>query len=77
MSTNSLSHLYNLKLTLKDILKLLKSFSIDDKIIIEKELEKETIKYRAKQLSKRIKPNKITMDEIVYEVKDYRQNKTN
>lgn len=76
MSTNSLSHVYNLKLTLKGILNLLKSFSIDDIIIIEKELEKETLKYRAKQLSKRIKSNKITMDEIVDEVKVYRKNKT-
>lgn len=69
MSVSILKKQYNLKLTLKDILSLIKSFTIEDKVLIEKEIEKETLKYRANKLSKRIKPNNITMGEIVEEVK--------
>lgn len=73
MNTNSLSKSYKLELTLQDILNLIKGFRIEDKVLIEEQIEKETLKYRAKKLSKRIKPNNITMDEIVFEVKAVRK----
>jgi hypothetical protein len=40
---------------------------------LEKELEKETLKLRAKRLSDRISKNKITMEEIVSELKATRK----
>ena len=75
MNTNSLNRSYKLELTLQDILNLIKSFTIEDKVRIEKVIEKDTIKYRAKQLSKRVKPVKITMEEIVEELKIVRGKK--
>ena len=59
----------------KEILKVIKTFSINDKLMLERELEKDTLLYRAKQLSKSIKPNKIKLSEIVSEVKSVRKNK--
>ena len=77
MTDDALNRQYKLNLTLKDILNLIKSFTIEDKVIIEEEIEKETLKYRAKQLSKRIKPNKISLEEIVEEVKAVRKTRRN
>ncbi|MEO8147725.1 MAG: hypothetical protein ABI723_08825 [Bacteroidia bacterium] len=54
---------------LQDILKQIKKISLEEKLELEKELEKDTLLFRAKQLSKNIKPNKITLAEIVREVK--------
>lgn len=77
MAANALNREYNLKLSLADILELIKNFRIEDKVLIEKELEKETLLYRAKQLSKRIKTNKISMDEVVSETRAVRKVKKN
>ena len=77
MAANALNREYSLKLSLADILALIKNFRIEDKIIIEKELEKETLLHRAKQLSKRIKTNKISLDEIVSETRVVRKSKKN
>ena len=42
---------------------------------LEKELEKETLLYRAQKLSDRIKPNELTMEDVVTEVAAYRKRK--
>jgi hypothetical protein len=55
-----------------DLLKLIKTLPIQDKVKIEKEMEKETLIYRAKQLSQRIKENPFDTDSIVAEVSEYR-----
>jgi hypothetical protein len=73
MATIATKKKYTLELSYNEILKLIKSLSIDDKIQLEKELEKETLKLRAKRLSDRISKNKITMEEIVSEVKATRK----
>ena len=39
---------------------------------LEKELEKETLVYRAQKLSERIKKNDLTMEDVVTEVSAYR-----
>ena len=73
MSTSSYKRIYSLPFTFDDILKLIKSFSIEDKVRLEKELEKETLLYRAQKLSERIKVNELTMEDVVEEVSDYRK----
>jgi len=60
--------------TFEDALKLVKSFTIEDKIRLEKELEKETLLFRSQKLSDRIKVNDITIENIVAEVSEYRKN---
>ena len=73
MSTASYKRTYNLPFTFADVLKLIKSFSIEDKLRLEKELEKETLAYRAQKLSDRVKPNKISIDEVAGEIAAYRK----
>jgi hypothetical protein len=73
MSTTSYKRTYNLPFTFDDILKLINSFSIEDKVRLEKELEKETLIYRAQKLSEKIKINDLTIDDVVAEVADYRK----
>ena len=72
MSTASYKRTYSLPFTFADVLKLIKSFSIEDKVRLEKELEKETLAYRAQQISERVKPNSISIEEVVEEVVAYR-----
>jgi hypothetical protein len=48
---------------------------MEDKVRLEKELEKETMIYRAQKLSERIKENQITMEDVVNEVASYRKKK--
>jgi hypothetical protein len=72
MSTTSYKRTYNLPFTFDDIMKLIKSFSIEDKVRLEKELEKETLIYRARKLSEKIKVNDLTIDDVVAEVTEYR-----
>jgi hypothetical protein len=62
---------YNLPFN--EILKLVKSLNIEDKIRIEEEIEKETLLYRAKKLDDKIRDNSIVMEEIVGEVNAYRK----
>jgi hypothetical protein len=75
MSTSLIKRTYKLSLTFEEIVKLIKIFSIEDKIRLEKELEKETLLYRAKKLSKKIKPNDLTMEDVITEVSGYRKEK--
>ena len=42
---------------------------------LEKELEKETLIYRAQKLSETIKANDLTMEDVVAEVMEYRKRK--
>jgi len=72
MNTTSYKRTYSLPFSFDDILKLIKSFSIEDKVRLEKELEKETLVYRAQQLSGKIKENSLTMEDVVTEVSAYR-----
>ena len=73
MSTTSYKRTYSLPFTFEDVLKLIKSFSIEDKVRLEKELEKETLVYRAQKISERIKGNDLTIEDVVAEVKEYRK----
>ena len=72
MNTTSYKRTYSLPFSFDDILKLIKSFSIEDKVRLEKELEKETLVYRAQKLSEKIRQNDMTMEDIVIEVSTYR-----
>ena len=40
---------------------------------LEKELEKETLVYRAQKLSEKIKSNDLTIEDVVAEVVEYRK----
>ena len=73
MSTASYKRTYSLPFTFDDVLKLIKSFSIEDKVRLEKELEKETLVYRAQKLSEKIKANDLTIEDVVAEVSEYRK----
>jgi hypothetical protein len=73
MNTTSYKRTYSLPFTFEDVLKLIKSFSIEDKVRLEKELEKETLVYRAKKLSEKIKSNDLTVENVVAEVVEYRK----
>ena len=75
MNTTSYKQTYSLPFSFEDILKLIKSFSIEDKVRLEKELEKETLVFRAKKLSDRVKKNDLTMADVVKEVSAHRTNK--
>jgi hypothetical protein len=76
MKTYLIKRTYNLSFTFEDVLRLIKSFSIEDKVKLEKELEKETLLYRAKKLSQRIKVNDLTMEDVLAEVSEYRKRKS-
>jgi hypothetical protein len=66
---------YNIPFYFNDLLKLIKSLPIQDKLKIEKELENETLLYRSKLLSKKIKENSIDIENIVAEIAEYRSGK--
>jgi len=72
MKTQEYNKTYNIPFYFNDLLKLIKTLPIQDKIKIEKELEKETLLYRSKLLSQNIKENQFDMDSIVAEVSEYR-----
>jgi hypothetical protein len=72
MKTLEYKRTYNIPFYFNDLLKLIKTLPIQDKIKIEKELEKETLLYRSQQLSQRIKENPFDLDSIVAEVSEYR-----
>jgi len=73
MDTASYKRTYSFPFTFEEALKLIKSFSIEDKVRLEKELEKETLSYRAKKLTEKIKENELTIDNILAEVSEYRR----
>jgi hypothetical protein len=75
METQEYNKTYNIPFYFNDLLKLIKSLPIKDKLIIEKELEQETLLYRSKQISKKIKSNSLNMDNIVAEISEYRAGK--
>jgi hypothetical protein len=75
MNTATYKKTYSLPFTFDDVLKLIKSFSMEDKVRLEKELEKETLIYRAQKLSENIKANDLTMEDVVAEVMEYRKRK--
>ena len=75
MDTPNYNKTYNIPLYFNDLLKLIKSLSIQDKLKIEKELEKDTMLYRSKKLSKRVKKNTLKTDDIVAEISEYRSTK--
>lgn len=73
MNTAAYKRTYSFPFTFEDALKLIKSFSIEDKVRLEKELEKETLVYRAQKLSERIKTNDLRIEDVVAEVAEYRK----
>ncbi|MCF8362478.1 MAG: hypothetical protein K9G70_07625 [Prolixibacteraceae bacterium] len=73
METQEYKRTYNIPFYFNDLLKLIKSLPIKDKLKIEKELEEETLIFRSKQLSKKIKNNSLDMENIVAEISEYRQ----
>jgi hypothetical protein len=75
MKTQEYNRTYNIPFYFNDLLKLIKSLPIQDKIKIEKELEKETLLYRSKILSQKIKENPVDMENIVAEISEYRSGK--
>lgn len=75
MTPTSYKRIYTLPYTFNDVLKLIKSFSIEDKVKLEKELEKETLIYRSQKLSESIKSNDISLEDIATEVTSYRMKK--
>ncbi len=75
MKTQQYNRTYNIPFYFNDLLKLIKSLPIQDKLKIEKELEKETLHYRSQRLSKKIKENSLTMENIVAEISEYRSEK--
>ena len=76
MNTASYKRTYSLPFSFEDVLKLIKSFSIEDKVRLEKELEKETLLYRAQKLSERTRANNLTMDDVIAEVAAYRKKRS-
>ncbi len=72
MKTQEYNKTYNIPFFFNDLLKLIKTLPIQDKLVIEKELEKETLIYRSKQLSQSVKENQFDVDSIVAEVAEYR-----
>ena len=75
MNTTTYKKTYSLPFTFEDVLNLIKAFSMEDKVRLEKELEKETLIYRAQKLSENIKTNDLTMEDVVAEVMEYRKRK--
>ncbi len=66
------NHTYSVPIKFDDILKIIQSLTIEDKLLVEKELEKETLLHRAKKLDRNIIKNSISMDDIVSEIAAYR-----
>jgi len=75
MKTQEYKKIYNIPFNFNDLLKLIKSLPIQDKIKIERELEKETLFYRSKLLSQKIEDNPVDMESIVAEISRYRLEK--
>jgi hypothetical protein len=73
MKAQEYNRTYNIPFYFNDLLKLIKSLPIQDKLKIEKELEIETLLYRSKKLSKKIKDNSFDLENIVAEIAEYRQ----
>ena len=61
MNTEVYNRTYNVPLSFDDILKIVKSMSIQDKLKVERELENETLLFRAKKLDTKVKKNTLNM----------------
>ncbi|MBN2236732.1 MAG: hypothetical protein JW729_04185 [Bacteroidales bacterium] len=72
MNTQLYNRTYNVPLSFDDILKIVKSMSIQDKLKVERELENETLLFRAKKLDTKVKKNTLNMNDIVAEIEEYR-----
>lgn len=72
MDTQPYNRTYNIPFSFEDILKIIRSLSIEDKLKVENELEKETLLFRARQLDAKIKKNTLTLDDIVADIVEYR-----
>lgn len=72
MNTEVYNRTYNVPLSFDDILKIVKSMSIQDKLKVERELENETLLFRAKKLDTKVKKNTLNMNDIVAEIEEYR-----
>lgn len=59
MKAQEYNRTYNIPFYFNDLLNLIKSLPIQDKLKIEEELEKDTLLYRSKQLSRRIKETRL------------------
>jgi hypothetical protein len=75
MKAQQYNKTYNIPFYFNDLLKLIKSLPIKDKLKIEKELEKETLIYRSQKLSEKVKENSLNMENIVAEISEYRSEK--
>jgi hypothetical protein len=75
MKAQEYNKTYNIPFYFNDLLKLIKTLPMQDKLKIEKVLEEETLLYRSKQLSQSIKENQFSMDSIVAEISEYRTGK--
>jgi hypothetical protein len=75
MNSPSYKKTYSFPYSFEDVVRITRTFSMEDKIRLEKELEKETLAYRAQKISEKIIPNKITIEDIVAEVSEYRKKK--
>ncbi|MFW5663864.1 MAG: hypothetical protein ACOC2E_05945 [Bacteroidota bacterium] len=64
---------YTGPLSFNEILKLVKSLSIEDKVRIEEEIGKETLLFRAQKLDDKIPENSIDMEDIVHQIQAYRK----
>jgi len=77
MNTALLNHTYTMPFTLNDFVRVLGTFSIQDKLFVERILEKDTLRYRAELLSQHIEENSISMEDIVNEIHLYRNETKN
>ena len=74
MSTTSYKRTYNLPFTFDDVLKLIKSFSIEDKVRLEKRIGKRKHSFTGHEnCQKKIKVNDLSTEDIVAEVAEYRK----
>ena len=67
----------NIKLDFNQLLLLIKQCDIKQKLVIVKELEKDTYKSRFKKLLSELKNNNITPDEVTKEVEIVREKRYN
>ncbi|MBU0763655.1 MAG: hypothetical protein KJ607_02345 [Bacteroidetes bacterium] len=73
MSKSYLSSNVNLTLNFSQLLAAIRQLDIEQKIVIEKELEKDTLFERARRLSDAVQQNELTMNDIVCEVHEVRK----
>ncbi len=75
MNTQAYNRTYNVSFSFNDIMKIIRSLSIEDKLKVERELEKETLLFRVNKLDAKIKTNTLSVDDIIAEIDEYRNEK--